>query len=76
MILDKETREPSYTEWYADENAAAEAANQLRADRLLPTHWDMWKGLTADPTALHDHVRGFEFPRTLEILEIGDRTTV
>ena len=75
-ILDKETREPSYTKWYADENAAAEVANQLRVDRLLPTHWDMWKGLTADPTALFDHIRGFEYPRTLEILEIGDRTTV
>ncbi len=74
MILDKETREPTHTVWYADENAAAEAANQLRTDRLLPTHWDTWKGLTADPNAIRDHVRSFEFPRTLEILEIGDRT--
>ncbi len=76
MILDKETREPSHTTWYADENMAAEAANQLKPDRLLPTHWDMWKGLTADPSALRDHIRGFEYPRTLEILEIGDRTAV
>ena len=76
MIPDKETREPTHTRWYADENTAAEAANQLRADRLLPTHWDMWKGLTADPSALRDHVRTFEHPRTLEILEIGDRTAV
>jgi L-ascorbate 6-phosphate lactonase len=76
MILDKQTREPTYTKWYADENMAAEAANQLRTDRLLPTHWDMWKGLTADPSALRDHVRSFEHPRTLEVLEIGDRTSV
>ncbi|WP_299233193.1 MBL fold metallo-hydrolase [Natronomonas sp.] len=76
MIPDKETREPTHTTWYADENTAAEAAQQLRADRLLPTHWDMWKGLTADPSALRDHVRSFEYPRTLEILEIGDRTAV
>jgi L-ascorbate 6-phosphate lactonase len=76
MILDKQTREPTHTTWYADENMAAEAANQLRTDRLLPTHWDMWKGLTADPFALRDHVRSFEHPRTLEVLEIGDRTSV
>ena len=74
MIPDKQTRAPKYTEWYSDENMAAEAANQLQADRLLPTHWDMWKGLTADPFSLRDHVRGFEYPRTLEVLEIGDRT--
>jgi L-ascorbate 6-phosphate lactonase len=74
MILDKETREPTYTKWYADENAVAEVANQLQADRLLPTHWDMWKGLTADPSAIRDHVRSFEYPRQLEVLEIGDRT--
>jgi L-ascorbate 6-phosphate lactonase len=34
----------------------------------------MWKGLTADPAALRPHVRRFEYPRHLEILEIGDRT--
>ncbi|MGM0717328.1 MAG: MBL fold metallo-hydrolase [Halobacteriota archaeon] len=76
MVPDKRTREPTYTKWYSDENMAAEAANQLRTDRLLPTHWDMWKGLTADPFALRDHIRGFERPRTLEVLEIGDKTAV
>ena len=76
MIPDKQTREPKYTKWYSDENMAAEAANQLRTDRLIPTHWDMWKGLTADPLALRDHIRGFEHPRTLDVLEIGDRTTL
>jgi L-ascorbate 6-phosphate lactonase len=74
MIPDKETREPKYTEWYADENDVAEVANQLRTDRLVPTHWDVWKGLTADPGAIRDHVRGFEYPRRLDVLEIGDRT--
>lgn len=73
-ILDKETREPTYTQWYSDENMAAEAAVQLQLDRLLPTHWDMWKGLTADPSALRHHVRSFSHPRTVEILEIGDET--
>jgi L-ascorbate 6-phosphate lactonase len=76
MIPDKQTREPKYTKWYADENMAAEAANQLQLDRLLPTHWDMWKGLTADPESLRAHTRSFEHPRTLEVLEIGDATTL
>ena len=76
MILDKETREPTRTRWYNDENQIVEAAAALRTDRLLPTHWDMWKGLTADPTALHDHVRSFVYPRTLDVVEIGDRVAL
>jgi len=76
MILDRETREPTRTKWYSDENEVARAADQLGLDRLLPTHWDMWKGLTADPTALVDHVRTYESPRHVEILEIGDDTTL
>lgn len=72
-IPDKETREPKRTKWYNDENQVVDAASDLELDRLLPTHWDMWKGLTADPTALHDHVRSYEHPRRLEIAEIGDR---
>jgi L-ascorbate 6-phosphate lactonase len=73
MIPDKQTREPKETKWYNDENMLVEAANELQVDRLVPTHWDMWRGLTADPTALYDHVRSFQYPRTLEIVEIGDR---
>jgi L-ascorbate 6-phosphate lactonase len=76
MIPDKETRDPTHTTWYSDENMAAEAASQLQAERLLPTHWDMWKGLTADPSTLRAHVRSFEHPRQLEVLEIGDRTSL
>ncbi|MWG33611.1 MBL fold metallo-hydrolase [Halomarina oriensis] len=75
-IPDKETGDPVDTQWYSGENDVTEAARQLRLDRFLPTHWDMWKGLTADPTALGPHVRGFEYPRRLELLEIGDSTTV
>ena len=73
QIPDKETRVPERTKWYADENEVAEAANALQLDRLLPSHWDMWKGLTSDPTALHDHVRSFEYPRQVNVVEIGDR---
>lgn len=73
MIPDKQTREPKRTRWYADENGVIEAAWALQLDRLVPSHWDMWKGLTADPTALTHHARSFEYPKKIEILEIGDR---
>ncbi|SFB99903.1 L-ascorbate 6-phosphate lactonase [Halobiforma haloterrestris] len=72
-IPDKETREPKRTRWYNDENQIVETAAALELERLLPTHWDMWKGLTADPKVLHHHAASFEFPRRLEIVEIGDR---
>jgi len=73
MIPDKETREPARTTWYNDENMVVEAANELQLDTLVPTHWDMWKGLTADPTVLHKHINSFSHPRQLEVVEIGDR---
>ncbi len=73
QVPDKETGEPARTRWYNDENQIVEAAAALELDALLPSHWDMWKGLTADPTALHHHVRSFEYPRRLEVVEIGDR---
>ena len=72
-IDDKTTGEPVRTRWYSTENEVIEAASDLRLDRLLPTHWDMWKGLTADPKALHHHARSYTYPRALEIAEIGDR---
>ncbi|MFC3959883.1 MBL fold metallo-hydrolase [Halovivax cerinus] len=72
-IPDKQTREPKRTRWYNDENEIVRAANDLRFDRLLPSHWDMWRGLTADPTALSHHIGSFDYPRTLEIARIGDR---
>jgi len=73
MIPDKETRTPTYTQWYSDENDVVEAARQLCLDRLLPTHWDIWKGLTADPSAVVHHARSFEHPDRVEVVEIGDR---
>ena len=76
QIPDKQTREPKRTRWYNDENQIAETANALALDRLFPSHWDMWRGLTADPTALNHHVRTYEYPRELTIGEIGDRVDV
>ncbi|MBO4246321.1 MBL fold metallo-hydrolase [Halomicrobium sp. IBSBa] len=73
MIPDKETREPERTKWYNDENRIVEAANELQLETLVPTHWDMWKGMTTEPTVLHNHVNSFPAPATLDIVEIGDR---
>jgi len=73
MIDDKETGEPVRTKWYNDENMIVEAANELQLDTLLPTHWDMWKGMTTEPTVLHNHANSFEYPEALSVVEIGDR---
>ncbi|EMA23173.1 MULTISPECIES: MBL fold metallo-hydrolase [Haloarcula] len=73
MIDDKETGEPTRTQWYNDENMIIEAANELQLDTLVPTHWDMWKGMTTEPTVLHNHANSFAHPSTLSIVEIGDR---
>ncbi|WP_410764511.1 MBL fold metallo-hydrolase [Haloferax sp. DFSO60] len=72
-IADKQTGEPVRTKWYNDENQIIEAASDLELDRLLPSHWDMWKGMTSDPKVLHHHAKSFESPKSLEIVEIGDR---
>ncbi|MFB6167875.1 MAG: MBL fold metallo-hydrolase [Haloferacaceae archaeon] len=63
----------SRTKWYCDENEAVAVADAVEADRLLPSHWDVWRNLTADPTSLHDHVRSFPHPERLEVVEIGAR---
>jgi len=73
MIDDSETGEPTRTKWYSDENMIIEAANELQLDTLVPSHWDMWKGMTTEPTVLHNHARSFDYPETLDIVEIGDR---
>jgi L-ascorbate 6-phosphate lactonase len=73
MIQDSDTGVETRTRWYNDENQIVEAAGALELDRLLPSHWDMWKGLTADPTSLHGHALSFDYPAELEIVEIGDR---
>jgi L-ascorbate 6-phosphate lactonase len=73
QIPDKESGEPKRTRWYNDENQIVEAAADLELEALVPSHWDMWRGLTADPKVLHHHAKSFEHPRRLELVEIGDR---
>ena len=59
--------------WYSDENGVVEMANALETGRLLPTHWDVWKGLTADPSVLLHLATSFEYPLRLDVVAIGDR---
>ncbi len=64
------------TRWYMDENQIIEAANQLQVDRLIPSHYDMWRGVGADPKVLHEHAHSYEFPRVVDVVKIGDRIDV
>jgi len=64
---------PQYTEWYMGENETIQAANALELDRLIPAHHDIWKGVTADPTALFGHANTQAYPRVIEPVQIGDR---
>jgi len=73
MIPDSTTGDPTRTKWYNDENMIVEAANELQLDTLVPSHWDMWKGMTTEPTVLHNHAKSFDYPETLRVVEIGDR---
>ncbi len=73
LIGNTDTTGRSRTRWYCDENEAVEVANALQADRLLPSHWDMWRGLTADPSALCHHIRSFDHPERVEVVQIGDQ---
>ena len=76
MLFDEAAGEPVYKRWYSSPNEVAEAADQLRLDRLVPTHWDMWKGLTADPRSVRDHTRSFAHPEAVAVAEIGDRLSL
>ena len=64
------------TDWYNDGEQVVEAANQLDLDRLMPVHWDMWKGVGSDPKIVHEHAASYEHPRVVEIVSIGDRVDV
>jgi L-ascorbate 6-phosphate lactonase len=67
---------PARTRWYADENQVIDAACDLQLDRLLAGHYDMWKGVGADPKVLHEHASSRPYPRVIERAQIGDRLDV
>ncbi|MFB6299655.1 MAG: MBL fold metallo-hydrolase [Halobacteriales archaeon] len=75
-IYDETKDEGITTRWYMDENEVVEAANELQFDRLVPSHYDMWKGVGADPKAIHDHARSYPCPQVIEPMQIGDRINV
>lgn len=64
------------TTWYNDGAQIAEAVNQLELERFAPVHWDMWRGVSADPKSLHEDLASYEYPRVTEIIRIGDRLEV
>jgi L-ascorbate 6-phosphate lactonase len=68
--------ETRVTEWYNDGDQLSEAVGQLELDRFAPVHWDMWRGVSADPKSLHEDLASYEYPRSLEVIEIGDRLEV
>jgi L-ascorbate 6-phosphate lactonase len=68
--------ETRHTQMYMNENDVVKAANALQLDRLVPCHFDMWKGVGADPKALHEHAKSHEYPHVIEAVEIGDRINV
>ncbi len=61
---------------YMDHDEVIEAANALAIDRLAPSHYRMWKEVSADPSVLHDHAASFAYPRIIEQIEVGDRLEI
>jgi len=59
--------------WYMNADQAIEAANDLRLDRLLPTHYDMWNGVDGDRKAVFEAARSHPYPRRIDPIRIGDR---
>ena len=74
--FDPEAGETVNSNVYMSEDQVVEAANALRLDRLLPTHYQMWKGLDGDPKSLLEHAASFEYPRVVEPITVGDRVDV
>jgi len=58
---------------YMNGNEMIRSANALRTDRLVPTHYDFWKGWTADPKVLHEYARSYPYPYAIEMITVGDR---
>jgi L-ascorbate 6-phosphate lactonase len=75
-VYDPDAGHVERSRWYMDENGVIEAANQLELDRLLPTHYDMWRGLGADPGALSHHAASFAYPRVIEHAVVGDQFSI
>lgn len=75
-IHDPEANRTEPTDWYNDENQVIEAANTLELSRLIPSHYDMWRGVRADPKVLHEHAASFRYPESIDVVRVGDRLDV
>lgn len=75
-VYDSAADAPSVVAWYSDETQVIESANALQLDRLIPCHYDMWKGVRGTPESLVSHAASFEYPRTIEFPSVGDRVDV
>lgn len=75
-FVEPESGETRRTKWYMNGDEVIESCNALRLDRLLPTHHDMWKGFRASPSGLHDNASSSTYPRTISVVEVGDRIEV
>lgn len=70
-IYNTDQNEGRRTRWYMDENQIIKAANDLQLDRLVPSHYDMWYGVGADPKVIHEHAMSFEYPKVIEPVHVG-----
>lgn len=74
--FDPGASETVHSNVYMNEGQVLEAAIGLRLERLLPTHYSVWKGLDGDPTSLVEHAASFEYLRVIEPITVGDRVDV
>jgi len=58
LALARNRRDLIDTQLYADPPELARAALALRARRVLPVHWDIWRAWVEDPYAVAPHLAG------------------
>ncbi|MCU4751419.1 MBL fold metallo-hydrolase [Halobacteria archaeon AArc-curdl1] len=75
-FFDGSTGKPRSSCNYMNGNDIIESANALETERLLPTHYDFWKGWNADPKVLPEYAASYPYPRAIEMISIGDRVDV
>ena len=75
-IYHTENGETYPTDWYNDGEQVSEAVADLELDRFAPVHFDVWKGVEADPKALRESLASYEYPYVFEDVRIGDRLVI